>query len=120
MRIVVTQTVGKTIKKQSRLNPLRAANLSGMPWLVHGFSTRAGGFSRAYGKGDLNLGLTKDDSRAAVERNRSKFMSEVTAGAATKLGVTQPGATKPRTTKRGAADARVRRVWSLVTIRQIH
>ncbi len=82
MGIVVTQTVRKTIKKQSRLNVLRAANFSGMPWLTYGFSTRVGGFSRAYGKSDLNLGMTKDDSRAAVERNRSKFVSEVTAGAA--------------------------------------
>ena len=110
MRIVVTQTVRKTIKKQSRLNVLRAANFTGMPWLVHGFSTRVGGFSRAYGKGDLNLGMTKDDSRAAVERNRSQFVSEVTAGATTK-----PGATK-----RGAADALVPPAWSLVTIRQVH
>jgi polyphenol oxidase len=113
--IVVTQTARKTIKKQSRLNVLRAANFSGMPWLTYGFSTRVGGFSRAYGKSDLNLGMTKDDSRAAVERNRSKFVSEVTAGAARK-----PGATKPRSSKLGAADALVRRTWSLVTIRQIH
>lgn len=120
MRIVVTQTVRKTIKKQSRLSVLRAANFSGMPWLMHGFSTRVGGFSRAYGKGDLNLGMTKDDSRAAVERNRSKFMSEVTAGAATKPGTTKHEATNPGSTKRGAADAPVRRAWSLVTIRQIH
>ena len=116
----MTQTVRKTIKKQSRLSVLRAANFSGMPWLMHGFSTRVGGFSRAYGKGDLNLGMAKDDSRAAVERNRSKFMSEVTAGAATKPGTTKHEATNPGSTKRGAADAPVRRAWSLVTIRQIH
>ena len=41
------------------------------PWLVHSFSTRAGGVSRG---GTLNLGFTKNDSRAAVERNRNLFL----------------------------------------------
>src|SRR5439155_6643097 len=32
------------------------------PWLVHGFSTRAGGFTNVFGpKRDLNLGLGKHD-----------------------------------------------------------
>lgn len=50
-----------------------------IPWLVHGFSTRVGGFSTAYGGNTLNLGLTKEDSDAAVERNRTTFLRELGA-----------------------------------------
>lgn len=78
--------------------------LSQLPWLVHGFSTRPGGFSRAYGKGDLNLGFTKDDSRSAVERNRAAFLRE--------LGLT---ADKDR-----EASGKRSTFWPLVTLRQIH
>lgn len=70
---------------------LRFTHLSKFPWLVHGFSTRVGGFSQAYGKDELNLGFTKDDSTAAVERNRAAFQDE--------LGVAG---------------------WPLVTLRQVH
>jgi len=66
-----------------------------MPWLIHGFSTRAGGFSRQYGGRALNLGFTKDDSRTAVERNRLEFLRAL-------------GATNNR------------QPWPLVTLRQIH
>ena len=65
---------------KTKLTILRARHLSALPWLVHGFSTRGGGFSRVYGSGDLNLGFTKDDSKAAVERNRAAFLRELTAG----------------------------------------
>ncbi len=51
-----------------------------MPWLVHGFSTRRGGFSKGYGGNALNLGLTKDDSRAAVEKNRAAFLDALVPG----------------------------------------
>lgn len=94
-----TGVLRKTNRKQAPLNTLRAKQLSAVPWLVHGFSTRAGGFSRVYRKGDLNLGFTKDDSRAAVERNRAAFL--------TKLGAI--------TKKRGKTS-----FWPLVTLRQIH
>jgi polyphenol oxidase len=73
----------KRKNQQSSLKILRAAQLQKFPWLVHGFSTRAGGFSRAYGKGDLNLSFTKDDSRAVVERNRAAFLRALDADAAT-------------------------------------
>jgi hypothetical protein len=62
---------------------------------VHGFSTRRGGFSRAYEDKSLNLGFTKDDSKAAVERNRISFARNVGAAAGNKL-------------------------WPLVTLRQVH
>ena len=85
---------------RSRLNVLRARNLA-FPWLVHGFSTRAGGTSRVYGRGDLNLGFTQHDSRAAVERNRSAFLRAIGAAA------------PPRKASPGKS-------WPLITIRQIH
>jgi len=91
-------------KKISKLNILRAGHLTALPWLVHGFSTRAGGFSHAYGKGDLNLGFTKDDSRATVERNRTAFLRE--------LGAVTRGQRKSR----GAGES----LWPLITLRQIH
>ena len=79
------------VQKQDKLNILRAASLSKIPWLVHGFSTRPGGFSRAYGGHALNLGFTQHDSEASVERNRVAFSREVTSGS-----------------------------WPLVTLRQVH
>ncbi len=74
---------------------MHSEKLASVPWLVHGFSTRLGGSSRAYGGQTLNLGFTKQDSRSAVERNRLEFMRQL--GAVT--------AKKP---------------WPLVTLRQIH
>ena len=62
--------------------------------MVHGFSTRAGGSSRVYGGQSLNLGFTKQDSRAAVERNRAAFLQELGVGG--------------------------KRAWPIVTLRQIH
>jgi YfiH family protein len=73
---------------------LQAKPLSHLKWLVQGFSTRGGGVSRVYGGDALNLGFTKHDSNAAVERNRALFLK--------KLGI----AGEPR--------------WRLVTLRQIH
>ena len=90
---------------KSRLKILRAAPLSALAWLVHGFSTRAGGFSRAYAQGDLNLGFTKDDSHAAVERNRGIFLKAVGAY----------GNSRPRLSGRAKLN-----FWPLITLRQIH
>ena len=89
---------------KTKLNIVRTPHLSRIPWLIHGFSTRAGGFSRIYGKGDLNLGFTKDDLRAAVERNRTAFLKEL-------------GAVK-RTGRRTAKSRDS--FWPLITVRQIH
>jgi YfiH family protein len=83
----------KPPKKQ--LTPLQADSLAKIPWLIHGFSTRVGGFSRLYGGSSLNLGFTKEDSRMAVERNRAAFLKATDA------------------VDRG-------RPWPLVTLRQIH
>jgi len=85
--------VPNRLSKQAELNILSASRLSNFPWLIHGFSTRLGGFSRAYGGNALNLGFTKDDSRVAVERNRAAFVRELGLG---------------------------KKPWPLVTLRQIH
>jgi YfiH family protein len=89
---------------KTKLNILRAEHLGELPWLLHGFSTRQGGSSRAYGKGDLNLGFTKDDARAAVERNRAAFLAELGA-----VGLKSRGSRKAGTP-----------FWPLITLRQIH
>jgi YfiH family protein len=101
MEIVSTRARSKATSK-SKLNILQAKQLKDIPWLVHGFSTRVGGFSRVYRKGDLNLGFTKDDSRAAVERNRTAFLKKI--GAA----------------KRARSKAERDSLWPLITVRQIH
>lgn len=50
------------------------------PWLVHGLSTRAGGFTSVFGpKADLNLGFGKHDTRESVEKNRKKFFAALGA-----------------------------------------
>ena len=78
-----------------KLQLLHSEKLAELPWLVHAFSTRAGGVSRPYGGNALNLGFTKHDSHAAVERNRALFVKQ--------LGV-----------------ANGRKSWPLITLRQIH
>src|SRR5262249_18322591 len=74
---------------------LRAPSLARVSWLVHGFSTRGRGYSNVYGGHALNLGFTKDDSKAAVERNRRAFIQT-------------------------AVEATRKNKWQLVTLRQIH
>lgn len=66
---------------QTKVDVRRAELLTQMPRLVHGFSTRAGGFSKAYGGRALNLGFTAHDSRADVQRNRDLFVSHCEARA---------------------------------------
>jgi purine-nucleoside/S-methyl-5'-thioadenosine phosphorylase / adenosine deaminase len=93
---VATLTASRKSKSlKPGLRPLQAAALKRIPWLVHGFSTRPGGSSSAYGEGALNLGFTKDDLRERVEHDRRRFL--LAAGAASGL--------KP---------------WPLITIRQVH
>jgi hypothetical protein len=101
-------TRAQQTSKGSKLNVLRAKHLSEFPWLVHGFSTRVDGFSRAYGKADLNLGFTKEDSRAAVERNRAAFLRQ--------LGAFTQKRRSSKTSSRTAATS----FWPLITLRQIH
>jgi YfiH family protein len=85
---------GKSVTR-AKLRLLQSPDLRRVPWLVHGFTTRPGGFTTSYGGRTLNLGFTKDDLRASVERNRKQALLAV--GAVTK---SEP--------------------WPLVTLRQIH
>jgi len=80
----------------SRFEIVTAPAFRKLPWIIHGFSTRPGGQSTAYGGRSLNLGFTKEDLRSLVEKNRIAFL--------TQLGATD---------KKG-------HVWPLVTIRQVH
>jgi YfiH family protein len=100
-------------QNKSTLTILRAQHLSQLPWLVHGFSTRIGGSSRAYGKGDLNLGFTKDDSRAAVERNRAAFLREIGA-------ITRKRRTSTSFNSKNASRSATASPWPLITLHQIH
>jgi len=75
---------------------LRAQSLEQLPWLLHGFSTRRGGFSTCYGGNTLNLGLTQHDTKENVERNRAQFLEGV--GAMSDNG----------------------RAWPLVQLKQVH
>jgi polyphenol oxidase len=92
---VATLVKPATNKPSVSLRVLQAPTLKRFPWLVHGFSTRPGGASTAYGGKSLNMGFTRDDAREHVERNRKLFLGA--AGAGTK--------TRP---------------WPLITIRQVH
>jgi purine-nucleoside/S-methyl-5'-thioadenosine phosphorylase / adenosine deaminase len=111
----VTTRALKHPTKQSKLTILRAKHLSKFPWLVHGFSTRVGGSSRAYGKNDLNLGFTKDDRKATVERNRAAFLHEIGA-----CGDSRPRL--PALSREGSGRAKLdgKALWPLITLRQIH
>ncbi|HEV7552354.1 MAG TPA: laccase domain-containing protein, partial [Candidatus Angelobacter sp.] len=82
-------------RKSNALKLLQSADLKRVPWLVHGFTTRPGGLTTSYGGRTLNVGFTKDDLRASVERNRKQAL--LVAGAATKAAP-----------------------WPLATVRQVH
>jgi len=71
------------------LTVLTAPNLSRVPWLVHGFSTRLGGFSKLFGGAALNLGFTHDDRHQAVERNREAFFKKLGVDAWGKIWLSQ-------------------------------
>jgi polyphenol oxidase len=114
---VPTKSVNKT-----KLKVLRSRPLTQLPWLIHGFSTRQGGFSRVYGPGDLNLGFTKDDSPTTVERNRVAFLQACTDGRPALSEVERSGGpevSRRSSRQKNGAKAQLDR-WSLVTLRQIH
>ena len=68
---------------RSRVEVVRAPALESVPWLLHGFSTRTGGVSRAYAggsrTGELNLGFTAADTREHVLENRRRFLAALGA-----------------------------------------
>jgi YfiH family protein len=75
------------VPTKSKLTILHTSRLQKLPWLIHGFSTRLGGYSRAYGGHALNLGFTQTDSRAAVERNRAAFLKKLNANGSRPLNL---------------------------------
>jgi YfiH family protein len=75
---------------------LRAHEFARLRWLIHGFSTRTGGVSEAYGGHALNLGYTKHDTHAAVDENRALLLRA--------LGTVDAGG----------------KAWPLVRLRQMH
>lgn len=90
------------------LKILTAENLARESWLLHGWSTRAGGRSETYGGNALNLGFTHDDSRENVLHNREMFIEGLEAGALRS------------SRSHGSHRQRRRKLPSLVTLRQIH
>src|ERR1700733_6339575 len=95
----------KKLSSSSRRSPaaagepleiLSAPCFEGLPWLVHGFTTRQGGVSTCYGGRTLNLGLTEHDTKAHVERNRAQLLNALKA-----------------TNEDGSA-------WPLLQVKQIH
>lgn len=82
-------------QKNNKIELLTAPKLSDQRWLLHGFSTRNGGVSSAYGRNALNLGITKHDSKEHVDQNRKLFLQTL-----------------------GNEEAEV--PWKLIGVRQIH
>ena len=85
-----------TTRPVAPLRLIRSDALSRIPWLIHGFSTRTGGVSAAYGGQAFNLGYTKHDTHAAVDENRTLLLQS--------LGAVNADGT----------------AWPLVRLRQIH
>jgi polyphenol oxidase len=92
---ILSKSPKRKAAKRAPLRLLQSADLKRAPWLIHGFTTRPGGFTTSYGGRTLNVGFTKDDLRASVERNRKQML--LTVGAVSK--------STP---------------WPLITLRQIH
>jgi YfiH family protein len=77
------------VQTPSRIKPVRvrsprpevveAENLKKLPFVLHGFSTRRGGVSKAYGGRTLNLGITEQDTRENVNENRRIFLRAINA-----------------------------------------
>ena len=58
------------LRKSGGLQVLQLAPFAKLPWLVHGFSTRAGGTSTLDGEKLLNLSFTEWDAKENVMENR--------------------------------------------------
>ena len=91
----VNSRVAKSRRGGRTIEPIQVPAIERITWLIHGFSTRAGGVSTCYGDKSLNLGYTKEDVREHVEENRKRLLMAV--GAATR-----------------------NRPWPLIVNRQVH
>jgi YfiH family protein len=65
----------RTIQEARRARVLQVPALPKLGWLVHGFSTVAGGVSELDGAKVLNLGFTEWDARENVLENRRRFQA---------------------------------------------
>jgi YfiH family protein len=106
----------------NKIQVLRAESFA-LPWLRHGFSTRTGGVSDCYGSHSLNLGVTKEDTRENVERNREIFFREIgvtepTLAKAARVGHPEP--TLAKAARVGHASTEHPKVWPAVAMKQIH
>jgi len=88
--------IAKRNRSKEKSGLVCADSFSRIRWLIHGFSTRRGGTSDAYGGHALNLGYTKHDTHAAVDANRVLLLRAL-----------------------GAVDAEGK-PWPLVRLRQVH
>ena len=82
----ITKVQSSRTRKASAALPIQTIHpptWDAFPWLVSGFSTRAGGNSIAYSAnratGELNLSYTEADSRANVDRNRKALLRHLRA-----------------------------------------
>jgi YfiH family protein len=66
-------------RKSRGLQILQVPALNKLSWLIHGFSTRAGGVSPLEAEEVLNLGFTDWDTRENVLENRRRFQSALGA-----------------------------------------
>ncbi len=71
--MVTLQREAFDIISHQGLEWIECSKLARLPWLLHAFSTRRGGVSRAPVAG-LNLGFTEWDQRSNVEQNRKLFL----------------------------------------------
>src|SRR4051812_34738181 len=71
--------LSKPPRRATKINPLQLPELSRLPWLIHGFSTRTGGTTTCYGGRSLNLGFTQHDKRTNVEQNRRTLLINLEA-----------------------------------------
>ena len=95
------KTVPRSLKRPKVSSPWSLRSVGGMqilelvpfkklPWLVHGFSTRAGGSSILdSGERVLNLGFTDWDAREKVLKNRQSFQSALGARPSTLIPLKQ-------------------------------
>ena len=105
MRAVKTRTKSSNVRRSNQprtaaadgwkhrqsggIELLVAEPLAGIPWLVHGFSTRPGGESKLSGARVLNLGFTEWDTKESVRRNRAKLQRALSAEKMTLVAMRQ-------------------------------
>ncbi len=80
---------------------LESRRLTTLPWLLHAFSTRRGGFSRPPVRG-LNLGFVASDRRSNVRRNRLRFFEVVGEPGFSPASVRQIHSATPCQVRRGS------------------